>query len=166
MNLYLLRHAEAVNPEDCASDQDRPLTPNGIKTMKTGALGMKALKMEVDLVLSSPLVRARQTAEIAAANLGMKARITITDNLVPDAHPEALIAELARNYSALNNILLVGHEPHMGRLASVLLTGTTDLPVIFKKGALMALKIDSAPRKGGAMLKWFLTVRQLGLCQQ
>lgn len=166
MNIYLLRHAEAVIPKGAMPDEDRPLTADGIKAMKEGAMGMQALKMDLDLVITSPLARARQTAEIAADALGVKARISVTKNLVPDAHPEALIAELAGQYSALKNILVVGHEPHMGRLASWLLTGTTDLPLIFKKGALMALKTESAPCKGGAKLKWFLTVRQMALCQQ
>lgn len=166
MNIYLLRHAEAVIPKGAMADEDRPLTSDGIKAMKKGALGMQALKMDLDLVLSSPLVRARQTAEIAAAALGMKDKITGTKNLVPEAHPEALIAEIARHYSDMKNVLVVGHEPHMGRLASWLLTGTTDLPLIFKKGALMALENDSVPCKGGAKLKWFLTLRQMGLCQQ
>jgi phosphohistidine phosphatase len=163
MKLYLLRHAEAVRREDSIPDGDRALTSDGIKTMKAAALGMRALKMKVDLVLTSPLVRARQTAEIAAEALGVKRKITLTKNLAPDVEPELLIAELAQKYCSIKNILLVGHEPHLGRLASVLLTGTTDLPVIFKKGGLMALKLDSTPCKQGATLKWFLTPRQMSL---
>ena len=146
-------------------DQDRPLTGDGIKTMKSVALGMKVLGIRVDLVLSSPLARARQTAEIAAASLGVERKIILTTNLAPDVEPELLIAELAKKYCAINSILLTGHEPQLGRLASVLLTGTTDLPVILKKGGLMALKLDSAPCKRGAVLKWFLTARQMSLCQ-
>lgn len=160
MNLYLLRHAEAVGREDSIPDCDRALTSDGIKTMKAAALGMRALKMKVDLVFSSPLVRARQTAEIAAVALGVRRKITLTKNLIPDANPESLIAELAQKYCSIKNILLVGHEPHLGRLASVLLT---DLPVIFKKGSLMALKLDLAPYKQGATLKWLLTPRQMRL---
>ncbi len=163
MKLYLLRHAEAVPREDSIPDCDRALTSDGMETMKTVALGMRALKIKVDLVLTSPLVRARQTAEIAAVALGVKSKITLTKNLAPDADPESFIAELALKHCSIKNILLVGHEPHLGRLASVLLTGTTDLPVIFKKGGLMALKLDSKPCKQGATLKWFLTPRQMRL---
>jgi phosphohistidine phosphatase len=166
MILYILRHAEAIRREDSIPDQDRPLTSDGIKTMKAAALGMHALKMKVDLVLSSPLVRARQTAEIAAAALGGSNNVTLTKNLTPDADTETLIAELAQKYSSRKDIMLVGHEPDLGRLASVLLIGTSDLPVVFKKGGLMALELDSAPGKRGATLKWFLTARQLGLLSQ
>ena len=166
MNLYLLRHAEAVPREGSIPDSERPLTPDGVRTMKESALGMRALKMKVSLVLSSPLVRARQTAEIAAAALGVKHKIAFTNNLAPDADPEAMIAELAGKYASCKDLLLVGHEPYLGQLASVLLTGSADLPVLFKKGGLMALKLDSAPCKGGATLKWFLTPRQMGLSQQ
>ena len=166
MNLYLLRHAEAVRREEFIRDQDRPLTSDGFKKMKISAVGMRALKMKVDLVLSSPLVRARQTAQIAATALNVKNKITLSKNLVPDADPETSIAELTKKYSSLKNILLVGHEPQLGRLASLLLTGTADLPVIFRKGGLMGLKLDRTPCKRGAALKWFLTGRQMSLCQQ
>lgn len=166
MNLYLLRHAEAVSPEDSIPDPERSLTADGVRTMKKSGLGMRALKIKVDLVLASPLVRARQTAELAAEALGMKRKIGVAHSLAPEADPEAMIAELAQKHAARKNILLVGHEPHLGHLASLLLTGTTDLPVAFKKGGLMALKLDSAPCKGSATLKWFLTPRQMGLCQK
>ncbi len=96
MELYLLRHAIAEEPSSARYSDDslRPLTQEGIEKMRQAATGAKKLEIEIDLILSSPFVRAKQTAEIFAESFAATKKINLTPHLEPIAPFQSLIAEL------------------------------------------------------------------------
>jgi phosphohistidine phosphatase len=149
MELYLLRHGEA-EPHS-TDDASRALTPKGRRDVRVVVeLAMKA-GTTVDVVFTSPLVRAKETAQIAAEVMEVK-RIVETRALLPDAVPASMWKELQKLPES-HRVLLSGHEPSMSNLISFLLDA--HLEVDFKKGAMARISI--AERKG--ILKWLLTPR-------
>ena len=128
--------------------------------MREVARGMKKLGLEFDLILTSPYVRALKTAEITAKVFKSK-KLKVTDNLASDAAVEKIIDEIRNEYSSVKDIVLVGHEPFMSALMSVLLTGGTDLKMDFKKAGLGKLSIEKLRFGKCACLEWLLTPRQL-----
>ena len=117
MLLYLFRHGVAVDPSDpeCPPDAERPLTREGIEKTRLAARGLRKLGVKPDLILSSPLLRAVQTAEIAARELGWpKEKIHRTRALEPDADPAELLKELARLKQDV--VLCTGHAPPLDEL--------------------------------------------------
>jgi phosphohistidine phosphatase len=163
MDLYILRHAIAVQrgTSGNASDSDRSLTPAGKKKMRCIARGMKALGLEFDLILSSPLRRARQTAEIVAREFKVEKKLEFTPHLEVGGDPERLVRDLADRHGPLKSILLVGHEPQLSCLISVLVFGSDAADVVMKKGGLCKLTADSLCYGRCAMLKWLLTPGQM-----
>jgi phosphohistidine phosphatase len=128
------------------------------------AEGMKALDLWFDLILSSPYVRAKQTADIVVQVFKAQDKLEMSTALTPDGDPEELMAELNRHYRALDSILLVGHEPSMSSLISMLVAGDSSLSMVLKKGGLCKLTAPSSLRYGRcAALEWLLTPRQLRL---
>lgn len=160
MRLYLLRHAIAVPrgtpgyPKD-----DRPLTPAGIKKMKAAAAGMAAIIPPPDIVLTSPFKRALQTAQIAAKALKSEKKIKFAPKLSPGARPEAIMEELAK-YKSAKNVLVVGHEPDLGKFAAVLL-GAAPGFIEFRKGGLCRIDLETFPPGGSARLVWHLKPKLL-----
>jgi len=165
MELYLLRHAIAVERGTPGYEMDskRPLTPDGEEKMERIAEGMRALDLSLNLILSSPYIRARQTADIVAKVFNAQKKMETSVNLAPDGDPKKLISELRESYGSPESILLVGHEPCMSDLASVLLTGRSGLSLVMKKGGLCKLTVDSLQYGRCATLEWLLTPRQLAL---
>ena len=163
MNLYLLRHGIAVDTgtPGFAKDEDRPLTPKGKRRVRQIAGAMMKLELSFDLILSSPYVRARQTAEIVAPILGSRKKLGFTDALTPGGNPKSLIEDLLERPSPPENVLLVGHEPYLSRLISLLLSGNLDLPVTLKKGGLCKLTAGSLRFGSCASLDWLLTPKQM-----
>src|SRR5262245_50296725 len=108
MELYILRHAIAVDrgTPGYEDDRQRPLTPEGRKKMRLIAKGMKALGLEFDLILSSPYLRAKETAEIATEVLRARNKLKFSDDLAVDGDPRTLLKGLLR---APKRVLLVGH---------------------------------------------------------
>ncbi len=165
MNLYLLRHGLAVEPGTAgfARDADRPLTPEGERKLDKIAKAIEAMELSFDLVLSSPYVRARQTAEIVARALKVQKRLEFSDSLTPAGSPKKLIEFLDHLRPAPEKVLLVGHEPYLGELISLLVTGHAGFTVVMKKGGLCKLSAES-PRFGRcAALEWLLTPKQMAL---
>lgn len=163
MKLYILRHGEAVEHGDprYKKDADRPLTPRGRKRTRQLANALRQMGIEFDLILSSPLVRARQTAEIVAHRLALQNRLEFTDHLTPDGSYRELIAALAQVRPAPQSVLLVGHEPHLSGLISLLTTGGAGLAVTLKKGGLCRLEIAELKPGRCAALEWLLTPRHV-----
>jgi phosphohistidine phosphatase len=161
MNLFLLRHAIAVEPGALsgASDADRPLSAEGKKKMRKIALGMKTLELSFDLILSSPYVRARETAEIVAHEFGSV--LEFTPRLGVGGDPATLGAEVDARARGLTNVLLVGHEPQLSKLISYLLAGNSGLSVTMKKGGLCKLDVPRLRYARSASLEWLLTPSQL-----
>lgn len=159
MVIHLLRHAEAEDISPTGRDADRRLTEDGKKRMRAVAKAIAKLDPGYDAVLVSPLVRARQTAEPVAAACGFERPFTETKNLTPNADPIEVLHELAR--LGPSSALLVGHQPHFGRLFGLLLSGRSDLEVPMKKAALAVFEAPSDPSLGPAELKFSLPPRML-----
>ena len=159
LELYLIRHGVAAERgEDYPDDSKRPLTSDGIARLRREAKALDALDVTFDVILSSPLVRARQTADVFADVMKSKPPVQTVDALTPAGGPAAVIAELGR-YMRKERIALVGHEPNMGELAAHLIG--SKVPVPFKKGAICRLDFSVFPPKGKGQIVWFLPPRLL-----
>ena len=165
MNLYLLRHGIAAEPDlaGYAPDSERPLTAKGAARLRETARAMQKLKLSFDLVLSSPFLRAKQTAEIIVRNLKLKKKLSITDDLTPVGNPRLVIQELNLLRPEPENVLLVGHEPYLGKLIALLAAGNTSLEIDFKKGGLCKLEAEFLLYGRCSKLVWLLTPRQMRL---
>ncbi len=164
MNLYILRHGIAVDHGAAGyeNDDERPLTGKGERKLWAIAEAMKALEISFDLILSSPLVRARQTAEIVADALKCRKRMEITDTLAPQESAKPLI-EYLRDQGAVDDVVLVGHEPFLSRLIASLISGNSDTSVLLKKGGFCKLSTDDLKHGKCAILEWLLTPKQMEL---
>lgn len=159
MNIYIIRHAIAVDQETPGyeSDSERPLTDKGRQKMRQIAKGLRGLGVEFDLILSSPYVRARETAEILADVFKIKKKITFSENLIPLGNPELLIGEINESYS-VDSIALVGHEPYLSTLVGILVAENAKLDITLKKGGVCYLSADDLHhRDHRATLEWLLT---------
>jgi phosphohistidine phosphatase len=163
MNIFFLRHGIAVErgTKGFEKDSERPLTAKGKRQLRKSAAGMKKIKLRFDLILSSPYERARRTAEIVAEELKLKKRLKVTDALKYENDPAQVIGELATLKRAPHNVLLVGHEPYLSRLASMLVSGNGDLAMDLKKGGLGKLEMESLHVGRCAQLAWLLTPKQM-----
>jgi phosphohistidine phosphatase len=158
MNLYIIRHAIAVDQgtSDYESDSQRPLTDKGRKKMRQIARALRNLGVEFDLILSSPYVRARETAEILADVFKMKKKILFSDNLIPLGNPELLITEVNEKYS-VDSLAVVGHEPHLSTLLGLLTAENAKIDITLKKGGVCYLSADDLHHEHQATLEWLLT---------
>jgi phosphohistidine phosphatase len=165
MNLYLLRHGIAVEPgtPGYEKDSDRPLTAKGEDRLRETARAMEKLELSFDLILSSPFLRAKQTAEIIATNLRLRNKLAFSNELIPSGNPQLLIQQLNGFRPGPENVLLVGHEPHLGRFVALLSAGNTSLEIDFKKGGLCKLEAEFLHYGRCAKLAWLLTPRQMEL---
>jgi len=162
MTLYLLRHGIATErgAGRYANDSDRPLTAKGRRQLRRAASAIRAMELSFDVILSSPLVRARQTAELIARALHCQHRLELTELLAPGASATGLVRRLKQLKP--QNVLLVGHEPDMSAFASLLLTGGDRLGITFKKGGLCRLSTERLQAARCASLDWLVTPSQLG----
>jgi phosphohistidine phosphatase len=157
--LYLIRHGLAEERgEAWPDDSRRPLTDEGISRLKKGARGLVRLGVEFDVILTSALVRARQTAEVFAAAFNSRPPIIVIDSLAPEGSPQAVVNDLEK-HARRARIALVGHEPGIGELAARLIGARR--PLEFKKGAVCRIDLESIPSAGPGALRWFLTPRTL-----
>jgi phosphohistidine phosphatase len=163
MNLYLLRHGIAVDHGSpyYPNDDDRPLTPEGQKKMLQSARGIKTLGLKFDLILSSPVLRARQTAEIVAGVLDAMNILSFSPHLSTSGDARQLVKQAAEQYADRKDILLAGHEPYLSGLASKLISGEQALAIEFKKGTLCLLQAETLSWGKCATLCWLLTPGQL-----
>ena len=161
MQLYLLRHAIAVDRAKFdRDDRLRPLTPEGRKRMVRAARGMRELGLSFDLILTSPFLRASDTASLVAKEISSRRHLHQTELLEPGAD----LKELVRHLAALRgqeSLLLVGHEPQLGTLLATWLGARSPEPFQMKKGALCLLKMEKIRLGPCAKLEWMLTCRQL-----
>jgi phosphohistidine phosphatase len=163
MKLLIIRHGAAMDQEEFAqtkqSDDLRPLTGEGKREMKRVAKGLRKAIDELDVLATSPLVRAVQTAEIVADAYGIEITDT-TPTLVPDA-PLDEFEEWCGRFRDEKVIAVVGHEPHLSSLATWLMTGRRESRIRLKKAGACLLEFDSAVRRDSGTLNWLLTPRQL-----
>jgi len=148
MHLYIVRHGIAIDREDpkCPPDPERYLTEEGVEKTREVAKGVAALGVTGDLLLTSPYVRAAQTAEIFASALGYaKQKIRRTDLLLPGAEPSQLLRELAKHKQA-PAVFLFGHAPQLDDVIATALGSKKHLTALKKAGvALVELKRFAPP---------------------
>jgi len=165
MNLFLLRHGIAVERDEFASANDelRPLTPKGQRELRQSVAALRAMELQFDVILSSPLLRARQTAEIVAAELKLKKRLVFAAELKPGGSAKKLVQKINALKTRPKNILLVGHEPDFSQLILLLVTGQTGAGFALKKGGLAKLELEKFRAGQCATLAWLLTPKQMKL---
>jgi phosphohistidine phosphatase len=157
--LYLVRHAIAAERgPKYPKDDERPLTREGKSRMKAVVAGWRRLEPELDLILTSPLVRARSTAEIVRNGLKGDVPLERCPALAPGHPPEDVVAVLGKLKKA-SAIALVGHEPDLGQLAAWLLGASEPLP--FKKGGIARIDVAELPPNQKGQLVWFAPPRML-----
>ncbi len=157
--LYLVRHAIAAERSDkWPDDAERPLTHEGRARMRRIVKGLRELDVTIDVVLTSPLARAVQTAEILTAGLDSRPELLTLPLLAPGTAP-ARIAEALAPHTKARGLALVGHEPGIGELAAWLLGARAPLP--FKKGGICRIDAPEWPPQRQGVLVWFGTPRML-----
>jgi phosphohistidine phosphatase len=159
LELYLIRHGVAAERGDqYPDDSKRPLTTRGLAQLRRQAKALARLGVTFDLIVTSPLVRTRQTAEVFADVLEPTPAVTSSEALAPDGTTGAVVQELSR-LAAEGRVALVGHEPNLGALAARL--SGAKAPFEFKKGAVCRIDFDALPAKAPGTLRWFVTARML-----
>jgi phosphohistidine phosphatase len=153
--LFLIRHGVAEERgEAWPDDAKRPLSEDGIERFQRSARGLARLDVWIDVVLTSPLVRARQTADIVASAFDPRPSIITIESLAPGGSYAALVADLEK-HGRKTRIALVGHEPGIGELGARLIGSRHSFE--FKKGAVCRIDVDEIPPVGPGDLRWFLT---------
>jgi phosphohistidine phosphatase len=164
MELYFLRHGKAVEPGSSGAGDDfgRQLTEQGIDEMEAEAEAFERLGLKPDVILTSPLVRAKETAEIVAKRLGLKKRLIVAEPLSSGCDLERL-RNLLSQHSSAEKVMLVGHEPDFSSMVGELIGGGAS-SVEIKKAAVAAVTINRSARPGSGTLRWLLPPRVLRLC--
>jgi phosphohistidine phosphatase len=175
MRIYLLRHGEAGDREDWTGpDEERPLTAEGMAEMRDVARGMRALKLRLEGVVSSPLVRARQTAEIVAHKLKLELREepALAAGCSFDALSQVIGAHAPTATDPKAGVLLVGHEPDFSTAARCLISRNSNSAIALAKGGLCRVDATLDPTAEGFIwdgkhlrdcgtLAWLLTPKVL-----
>ena len=166
MEIFILRHGKAEdNSSNISSDSKRSLTEEGKNELKVIGKGLKNLGIEIDSIFSSPLVRAKETAEIISPYLQKKKKqIIIWDELKPESNFLDIHKKLVKlPHDA--KILLVGHEPHLTTLISSIISPECVVSINLKKGGLVIIRAKSLKSKIIGSLRSVLTPKQLKLCK-
>lgn len=159
MDIYIIRHAIAVDEatSDYESDSERPLTDKGRRKMRQIAKALRHLGVEFDLILSSPYIRACETAEILADVFKMKSKIAFSEHLIPLGNPELVIGEINEKHT-VDSLAIVGHEPHLSTLVGLLIADSSKIEMTLKKGGVCYLSADNLHYQDHrATLEWLLT---------
>lgn len=162
MKILIIRHAKA-EPRTVGStgkkDAARPLTDAGRKSMRKASKGLQTLIPKLDVLVTSPLVRAQQTAAIISKRYAAMP-ITQLAALAPGGSVQALL-EWLREQPATATVALVGHEPDLGIFASYLLSGNKESFVLLKKSAACLIELPERPAAGSGKLEWLLQPSEL-----
>ena len=160
MLLYFVRHGLANWPAGAwpGNDAERPLTPEGERIIRAESAALARLGLRPDLILHSPLVRARQTAEIIAEALGLSDRLREHELLSPGFDRKAL-KKLLREHAGREALMLVGHAPDMGAVVQSLTGGA----VKFKEGTVALVKIEKPDAKPEGTLVWLAPAELLSV---
>lgn len=164
MNVYLMRHgiAEPLGEGNQFQDSGRALTSEGRRKVLEVSKGLRKLQVDFQLVASSPLVRARETAEVVVEVLKIRQPIQLWDELGTGFSVPPLLKKL-ESCSSLNSVLLVGHQPDLGYLASYLVFGNSLVSLDFRKGGICCIQVADFPPQLTAQLVWMLPPRLLRL---
>jgi phosphohistidine phosphatase len=161
MELYIVRHGEAGQAMRVrgSADDARELTREGRKQTASVAKALRALGCAPERIGTSPLARARQTAEILAKVLGAGKKLENCEFLSPGSDAEALIRWL-RGVRA-ESVMIVGHMPDLAQLASALLAPKVSLDIVFKKSGVCCISLAGTPAAGAGSLEWLLQPKQV-----
>jgi len=157
MRVTLIRHAEAG--DDAPRDDARSLTERGRQDARRMGRGLARRGVTFTTMVTSPLVRAVQTAEIVAAEVGYRGRILVTDALTPEAPVSqvvSLLAAMARDPEAVSSVALVAHEPILSAVAAALTHHPRHPPL--KKAEALRIRMETGPQ-GKGTLKWRVDAR-------
>ena len=161
MECVLVRHGIAVERDEWeGSEAERPLTERGAKRVAQVAAGLSRLDVQPTHVLSSPLIRAVETAKIVHRSLRVHAAVQIVDALLPDAPPNRLLSIL-HDLPPESCVICIGHEPQLGMAASVFLSGRATPSFPLKKAGACLIELSVPPKPGHGVLRWWLTPSQL-----
>lgn len=160
MQIYLLRHGIAEDQKPGGRDEDRELTPEGKKKLQDVLRAARQAEVSPSLILTSPLRRAIQTAELAAGVLGYKDDLLRTKALEPGSSTKCVWEEV-RVHKNVRELMMVGHEPLFGSLTAYLL-GTPALQMDFKKGAVARVDVEQFGPEPRGVLKWYLIAKLAG----
>jgi phosphohistidine phosphatase len=157
--VYLVRHGIAAERSDeRPDDSKRPLTPKGMARMREIARGLRALDPAIDVVLTSPFARAKQTADLLVDGLKPAPALHVIGALSPGVGAAAVV-EALQQYRKATAVALVGHEPDLGELAAWFLGANA--PPAFKKGGIARIDLPRAHGQGSGELVWFATPKML-----
>ena len=156
MKLYLIRHADAGAPkQSSAEDAERPLTAAGLAQAKEVAKGLLAWDVRFDAAVTSPLLRARQTAEEILRNWSEPVpELRVCEELAPGGKRRSLARFLREQGGSA--LALVGHEPDLSTFAGWLI-GTKKAQLVLEKAGVACITCEDEPRKGGGSLAWLVT---------
>ncbi len=163
MDLYILRHgvAEERDRRKYPDDFDRPLTDKGIRRLVRQAKTWNRLQIPLDVIVTSPLVRAAQTAEVMRRELKQACSLEFSEHLEPGGDHALLMQHLADKHSNANGVMLVGHEPDLSSLVSVLVSGSTFPIIRLKKGALCKLYLTTTRYGHCGWIEWALAPKHM-----
>jgi phosphohistidine phosphatase len=168
VRLYVVRHGIAEVTSATGLDKDRRLTPEGRAKMRRAARGLRRLGVDVDVLLTSPLPRARETAEVLAAELPGVPVPEPLPALASGNGPVEVLRQL-RSRAEVDGLMIVGHEPTLSGLIALLLTGSPDgASISLKKGAVAMLELGRLAPHGETSLRWLLppgALRKIGPAQ-
>ncbi len=155
MNLYLMRHANAgLRRENPSFDAKRALIKEGKDQCMLMARLLSAMKVQVDLIVSSPLKRALQTAQFVGTELGYEAKVEVSPALAPDAD-FAAFQQLVEKYADREDVLMVGHNPNLFKFLGRIITGNGGAGVRMRKGSVARIDMDKHP----PLLQWLIDPR-------
>jgi phosphohistidine phosphatase len=161
LSIYFIRHGLAAERGAAwPDDTKRPLIPRGVARLRKEAAALRALGLGFDVILTSSLVRAKQTADTLAAGLSPHPPVQTIGSLAPGGAYAAFLDELEK-HARRSHVGCVGHEPDLGQFAARMLGAKT--PLEFKKGAICCIELDGLPPNGPGHLRWFVTPRMLRL---
>jgi phosphohistidine phosphatase len=144
MRLYIVRHAIALpHGTPGVPDDGRILTEDGVRKMRQAAAGLRRLDYVPDLILTSPLIRARQTADILSVAFGGGVEVKTTPALAPSGSRQDLYRQILKYSDNCNSIMLVGHQPSLGEIAGEIAWGSPGRSVELKKGGVCTIEIES-----------------------
>jgi phosphohistidine phosphatase len=162
MDLYLIRHAEAValGEQGIEDDAERPLTDEGKEQARRLAAALKRRGVRLELLATSPLVRAKQTADVLVDGANaVAAELEVCDHLAPGGKRKKLASFLIA--TGRDSVGLVGHQPDLGEVAAWLV-GSKEANVAIGKGGVAYISSSDAPGKGSGKLVWLVTQDWLG----
>ena len=162
MKIYLMRHGIASEPEgrNFELDSQRPLSAEGRDIIAQIARALKKLDVNPDIILSSPYVRAKETATELAKEFNRQQHLVFSDLLIPDGKAEEIISAIVDNFM-VEELLIVGHLPCLSLLSSLLAAGDLDLAINIKKGGVCCLLADDLRLERRATIEWHLTSKTL-----